>query len=480
MSLRARLLLTFVVLALALVGASLITARTVRSQLIRQVDGQLRTAERFERFDRPGHGPDESGPAGPDGDQPGPDDRSSFGGFNSLYVGELVGDRIDRLATPDISGATYSDPALTADNVRSHLDSGDVSHPFDVDATGDTSLRYRVLVREDRPSRRIYVLGAPLDAVDRSISTIQRTAVGLGGLTLGVLALAAWWLTSLGLRPIRQMTAVAGNIAAGSLSQRVPEGPAGTEAGQLGTALNSMLHRLEEAFDERARTEERLRRFAADASHELRTPVQTIRGYGELYRLGALDAPERLGDAMRRTEQEATRMGLIIEDLLLLARLDQQRPLERAPVEITGLVGDMVADARAVQPERPIDVDAGEPVVVEGDEVRLRQVLANLAANSLAHTPVDSAIRVVVAHDAAHVTITIADDGPGMDPASATQAFERFYRSDQSRGRANGGTGLGLSIVRGIVTEHGGTVGLVSTVAGGTTVTLTLPVAVAG
>ncbi len=475
MSLRTRLLLTFGVLGLAIIGTSYATARTVRTQLIRQVDTQLDATD-FARFDndhpdgRPGHGP---GSDGTGSDQ-------SPGGFNTIYLGALVNGTIETLATPNASGVAYPEPSLDPSAIAAMTSKGGPSRHFTTGAAGDSGLRYRVEVRRDPGSDRVYIQGLPLDGVDRTISGIQRTAAWVGALTVAMLALAAWWLTRLGLRPIRQMTAAAGSIAAGSLSQRVPVGSPSTEAGQLGTALNGMLDRLESSFDERARTETRLRQFAADASHELRTPVQTIRGYGELYRLGALTDEARLSDAMRRTEQEATRMGRIIEDLLLLARLDQQRPLERQPVDLALLARDAVADAGAVQPTRSIRVSSSDPaaaVRIQGDEVRLRQVLGNLVGNALTHTPATSAVTVGVTTDGTDAVVSVADAGPGMDPASAAQAFERFYRSDTSRSRAQGGSGLGLSIVKGIIAEHGGRAELTSDPTAGTTVTIRLPIA---
>ncbi len=466
MSLRTRLLLTFGVLALAFVGAAFATARSVRDQLIRQVDRELDAADPFGRFGR-----DEGRDHGP---RSGPDE-STPSGFNSFYVAELIDGEIVRRASPDASGETYPDPQLDVAAVAEIGGRGGPSTHFTVAAVGDTSLRYRVEVRGDDRSDAVYILGSPLDTLDDSISAIQRTAWWLAAVAVALLGLAAWWLTRLGLRPIRQMTNAASGIAAGSLSQRVPVQSTATEAGQLGTALNGMLDRLETSFDERARTEDRLRQFAADASHELRTPVQTIRGYGELYRMGALHDDDRLSDAMRRTEQEATRMGRIIEDLLLLARLDQQRPLDRQPVDIAALVRDAVADAGAVQPERTISVSVPDQVIVSGDETRLRQVLGNLIGNALTHTPVTSAIEVGVTVYASTARVAIADAGPGMDAEATAHAFERFYRSDRSRSRAHGGSGLGLSIVQGIIEEHGGRIDLASDPTTGTAVTVSLP-----
>jgi two-component system OmpR family sensor kinase len=270
------------------------------------------------------------------------------------------------------------------------------------------------------------------------------------------------------------MTATAGAIAAGDLSQRVAESTPGTEAGDLGVALNQMLGRIEEAFDQRAASEGRLRQFVADASHELRTPVATIRGYAELYRTGALDERGPLDDAMRRTEEEALRMGTLVDDLLHLARLDQGRPIERSPVELGQLVEDAARDARAVEPDREIVATVDEPVTVLGDGPRLHQVVANLLANARVHAP-GAPIEVRVHQDEDGAVVEVRDEGPGMAPADAARAFERFYRADASRSRHQCGSGLGLSIVEATVRAHGGRVAITSEEGAGTTVLLHLP-----
>jgi two-component system OmpR family sensor kinase len=255
----------------------------------------------------------------------------------------------------------------------------------------------------------------------------------------------------------------------------VPVGHDGTEAGELGNALNMMLTRIEEAFDERSASEARLRQFIADASHELRTPVATIRGYAELYRRGGLEEREALRQAMRRTEAETLRMGSLIDDLLLLARLDQGRPLGQAPVDLGVLAVDAAADARARAPERRVTASVSEGVLVNGDEHRLRQLVANLVGNALVHTPPTAPIEARVRTDNGSAVLEVHDDGPGMSPDVAARAFERFYRADPSRSRHHGGSGLGLAIVRAIVDAHGGTVTLDTSLGKGTTVRVELP-----
>jgi two-component system OmpR family sensor kinase len=269
----------------------------------------------------------------------------------------------------------------------------------------------------------------------------------------------------------------------------VDEGDPHTEVGRLSIALNGMLTQIESAFHQREaseasakQSEDRMRRFVADASHELRTPLTSIRGFAELYRQGAVSSPEDLRRMMRRVEEEATRMGLLVEDLLLLARLDQQRPLEQQPVDLLVITADAVHDARAVQPDRPIEleVDADTAPVVVGDEARLRQVLGNLVANALTHTPAGTpvTVRLATTREAggrAWALIGVSDEGPGLNAAEATRVFERFYRADKSRTRAQGGSGLGLSIVAALVAAHGGQVDVVTAPGEGATFTVRLP-----
>ncbi|MFC6929222.1 sensor histidine kinase [Actinomadura yumaensis] len=238
-----------------------------------------------------------------------------------------------------------------------------------------------------------------------------------------------------------------------------------------------MLAQIEAAFREREASENRLRRFIADASHELRTPVATMRGYAELFRRGAADRPGDLAKAMRRIESEAERMGLLVDEMLLLARLDQGRPLERRPVDLAVLAADAVADAGAVEPGRPLTLDAAEPVIVSGDAERLRQVLANLLANVRRHTPAGTPAAVRAALDGDRAVIEVADQGPGLTEEQRAKVFERFYRADAARSRDHGGAGLGLSIVAAVAQAHGGTATVRSAPGEGAVFTVTLPTA---
>jgi two-component system OmpR family sensor kinase len=272
------------------------------------------------------------------------------------------------------------------------------------------------------------------------------------------------------------MAVAADAIAAGDLARRVEHPGAGTEAGRLGIAFNAMLERISQAFREREASEERVRRFAADASHELRTPLTSILDYAELWRAGGLRDDAQLADAMGRVEHEGRRMAALVEDHLLLARLDQRRAPDRKPVRLAQLADEAVRDARAVEPDRPIDL-AVEPVVVEGDEGQLRQVVGNLLTNARTHTPAGTPVHVTVALDgtAGRARLEVADDGPGMAPEVAAKVFDHFFRADASRARAAGGTGLGLAIVQGIADAHGGTASVASEVGRGSRFTVELP-----
>ena len=447
MSLRARLLTGMAVIAVVLVAAGVFIARTTERHLVDQVDAQL------ERADIP-----RSPRSGPGNER-----------FSSLYVGYF--DENDQLVTylePRLSGAV-SRPDIPAE--RAH-EAEETHRAFTV--SGESGGRFRVLALPDRSGLTV-VLALPLEDVDDAVGRLVAVEVAATLLVLAVLALVSWWVIRLGVRPIKQMTETATAIAAGELSHRVPDVATGTEAGELGLALNQMLGRIEDAFDDRMRSEERLRQFVADASHELRTPITTIRGYAELYRSGGLAVKTELDEALRRTEQEAVRMGSLVEDLLHLARLDQGRPLEREPVDLAVLARDAVRDAQAVDPERPIAIVADGQLIVTGDEGRLRQVLANLVTNALVHTDEETSVTVRAAREGDTAVLEVTDRGAGMPPEVAARVFERFFRSDPSRSRNRGGSGLGLAIVEATVVAHGGTVDLRTTPGMGTTVRVVLP-----
>ena len=328
---------------------------------------------------------------------------------------------------------------------------------------------------------------AEADATTARLSTIL-LAIGLAVVLLG--GVLGRWAVRRSLRPLREIEDVAGAIAAGDLTRRVPEDPTSTEVGRLSAALNAMLAQLEQAFAARTASEERMRRFVADASHELRTPLATIRGYGELYRMGALTTTEEVSATVRRIEDAATRMGGLVDDLLDLARLDEGRGPAADPVDLAVLAADAAADLRALDHDRPVRLvplapaESIEGAVARGDDTRLRQVLANVVGNAARHTPAGTPVDLAVGRVPATLgpdtgvevaAIEVRDHGPGIDPAHAGRVFERFYRVDAARGREQGGAGLGLAIVAAIVGSHAGHVRLAPTPGGGTTVRVELP-----
>jgi two-component system OmpR family sensor kinase len=333
---------------------------------------------------------------------------------------------------------------------------------FTVGSVG-SDVRYRVLATATADGTALFV-AFPTTDLDQTLKRLVGIEMVSASAVLLFLTLLHLAVVRFGLLPLERIAATAGDIAGGDLSRRVePAGP-DTEIGRLGLALNAMLSQIETAFAERTASEDRLRRFVADASHELRTPLTAIRGYAELFRRGAAERPEDLARAMRRIEDEAARMGLLVEDLLLLARLDQGRPLERGPVDLVAVAGDALADLSAIDPGRPVTYEHPEALVVSGDEARLRQVAGNLLANARIHTPEGTGVHVRVRAQDGQAILEVADDGPGLPPGEEGLVFERFYRADSARARTgpsganNGGTGLGLSIVAAIVSAHGGTV----------------------
>ncbi len=460
MSLRARLIVAMAVVGVVLVLAAIAITTTTESHLLGQLDDRLQEVALRQQ----GFGP---------GPRPGGDFRDD-GPVSSFYVAFVDSTGASEVHDKAVSRDGYQpDPKLPVNEIANL---GPGQHAY-YSVKSDGGPRYRVLAVRPADGDPAIVVGTARNDVDNAIRRLVTVEVLATAAIVAVLALVTFWVIRLGVRPIKQMTATASGIAGGDLSSRVPEAPTGTEAGELGVALNQMLGRIEEAFDERTRSEDRLRQFVGDASHELRTPVTTIRGYAELYRAGGLEEGDELREAMRRTEQEAIRMGRLVDDLLLLARLDQGRPLERTPVHLEVLVEDAVRDARAVDPQREITASIDHRATVLGDDGRLRQVVGNLVRNALVHTPEGTPVHVRVYRTTEIAILEVHDDGPGMSDEVAAQAFERFYRADPSRVRSRGGTGLGLAIVEATVNAHGGTVVLDTGPGRGTTVRIELPVA---
>ncbi|WP_099020584.1 sensor histidine kinase [Mycolicibacterium palauense] len=344
-------------------------------------------------------------------------------------------------------------------------DSNDVGPvPTTVGSVDGSHVQWRA-VSVRGPHGELTTVAIDLSDVQSTVRALVYAQVGIGVAVLLVLGVVGYVVVIRSLRPLDEVEETAAAIAAGELERRVPQRDPRTEVGRLSLALNGMLAQIQravassEASAEQARTsEERMRRFITDASHELRTPLTTIRGFAELYRQGAARDVEML---MSRIESESRRMGLLVEDLLLLARLDAQRPLEQRRVDLLALATDAVHDAQSIAPQRTIALEVldgpGTPEVT-GDEARLRQVLGNLVANALQHTPENTGVTVRVGTVDDSAVLEVADEGAGMTEEDARRVFERFYRTDSSRTRSSGGTGLGLSIVDSLVHAHGGTV----------------------
>ncbi len=339
-------------------------------------------------------------------------------------------------------------------------------------------VQYRAAIwQEDLFQGDTVVLAIPLIDVASTLNQVLQVELFITIGVVAAMAILALLIIRISLRPLQKMGAVAQDIAAGDLSRRVEPANSKSEIGRLGLALNGMLSQIESAFAERTASNRRLRRFVADASHELRTPLTSIRGYSEMLRRGAAESPADADLARRRIEEESIRMTGLVDDMLVLARLDQGRPLDQEPVDLQAIATDAVADARVVAPQREIKLTSSGTVVVNGDDTRLRQVLANLVRNAIVHTPVQTPIDVTLSTEDSIAKLSVADHGPGLNAEEIDRIFEPFYRADPSRSRDSGGAGLGLSIVSAVVTAHGGHVKVRETEGGGATFEVALPLA---
>jgi two-component system OmpR family sensor kinase len=369
--------------------------------------------------------------------------------------------------------AAPSPPALPAKLPLSQLRSTRF-HEFTVNSKSGSGLRYRVAAFSVSGGR-VLVIAVPLREVDQTLQRLIVVELLVGaGVILALVALG-WVVIRLGLRPLERMGRVASEIAHGDLTRRVSPDNERTEVGRLGSSLNQMLVQIEQAFADRGESEDRLRHFLADASHELRTPLASIRGYAELFRLGAANDPEELERAMARIEAEATRMGVLVENLLMLARLDQLPEMRLVPVDLRELAEHAAQDTRAVAPEREVRLAAGGDVQVLGDPAQLRQVLANLTRNAVIHTPADTAIEIGVRREGERAVLEVRDHGPGLPADAGDRVFERFWRTEGGRSRGRGGSGLGLAIVKAIVQAHHGEVHAGNSPDGGAVFRVTLP-----
>jgi two-component system OmpR family sensor kinase len=480
-SLRTRLIAGLLVVAavgMVLLGA--ITYAEQRSFLVDRVDQQARSAS-----PAVSHALDDQGVANPGANAPrhdGDDRRppgagGDRGGATANLPPGTYGQRRD--PSGRVLGQvvlSYGEKAPAAPDLPDRLP---VNQVTTVDAKGGSGLRYRVVATRDPFSTSTTVVAVPLREVDQTLNRLALVEALVIGAILLALGFVAFFVVRLGLRPLDRMGHTAGAIAAGDLSRRVEPATSRTEVGRLGLALNAMLERLEDAFAERQASEDRLRRFLADASHELRTPLVSIRGYAELYRIGAVSDPAEAERAMRRIEDEAARMGMLVEDLLTLARLDEVRDPVREPVDLAQIARDAVDDARAGAPRRDIDLDTAGPAAVLGDPHQLRQVLGNLIRNALVHTPPGARIEVSVARAGEEVHLEVRDHGPGLPAADMDALFDRFWRAEGGRERGRAGAGLGLSIVAAIVDAHGGSIIAANAPGGGARFTVRLPAGVA-
>ncbi|HXA30495.1 MAG TPA: HAMP domain-containing sensor histidine kinase [Candidatus Angelobacter sp.] len=464
MSLRLRLLLTLVPLFIVgLVVADFGTFTALQSFLVSRTDTQLFAGHPALAGALQGHG------FGDPGGGPG------VQGMPVQTWAELLDSGGNLLAGPRtlVPAGTNPDPA-THPVLPTSLTLPSVEHPsyFTVAGAGTVG-HYRVLL--DNEGGNLLVVAIPLDDVQSTLDRLLLLEAGIsGGVTILLLG-ATWFLVRRGLRPLQRMGATARGIVASDMSRRVEPANETTEVGRLGLALNTMLDQLEAAFAERAASEQRLRHFVSDASHELRTPLTSMRGYAELLRRNPDMSTADIVLAMRRIEDEAQRMGILVDDLLLLARLDQGRPLERMPVDLEAMVRDAVSDARVIDPHRNITARVSAPLVVIGDDARLRQALGNLLRNALVHTPAGTSVEVELRHTGDDAVLDVVDHGPGIPAGNAERIFERFYRADPGRSRDQGGSGLGLSIAAAIVGAHGGRISVHPTPSGGSTFRIELP-----
>ena len=504
MSLRLRLLLAVGAIAIvALVVADFATYSALRTSLYNQVDQELaahpQTAFHVDTETGAVQCPSphssfggttvEAGP-GPGGGPGGIGDGGGFANIFGISYASLVNQNssvVDDLECPAYVGKNPYRPQLPSPitGFTTQADGSQVAY-FTASsiAAGGPSFRVRALKVQGGD---VFVQAVPLVDQNSTLHTLFLTelAVTAGAL---VLALAGgWWLVRLGLRPLEDVERTADSIAAGDLDQRVPGADQPTEVGRLARALNVMLERIQAAFSARVASESRLReneqhlrQFVADASHELRTPIAAVSAYAELFERGGSQHSDDLPRIVSGIRTETARMDRLVNDLLILARLDEGLPMETAPVELVSLASDAVRTATAVGPEWPVQFWAARPIEVIGDTDRLRQVLDNLLANVRAHTPPGTTATVRVDQVGDQARVEVRDSGPGMPDEDARRVFERFYRADPARSRRRGGSGLGLSIVAAIVAVHGGTVSATSAPGEGLVVTVLIPIGTVG
>ncbi len=481
-SLRARLLVGITVLvACGLTVGAVVTYAEQRSFLLDRVDQQVQSAmgplsfqlgldgrrptigDRRPRTPQPTfHAPGRGGPDGTAALPPG-----TFGALLGSN-GQVIKSR-----TFSYGGRSQPRPVLPAHVPVSGRGSLDTFTLHSHSASGESYRAAAVAIGDGRT----ILVAVPLREVQETLHRLIMVELLVGaGVILALIALGAM-VIRIGLRPLSRIGQTASEIAAGDLSRRVEPSDATTEVGRLGRSLNEMLGQIETAFAARQDSENRLRRFLADASHELRTPLAAIRGYAELFRIGAADDPETLARAMSRIESEATRMGVLVEDLLLLAQLDQVPEPRRVPVDLSQLAEHAADDLRVTAPERIVSLDHAEPATVLGDPDQLRQLLANLTRNAVVHTPAGTPVELSVDRRGDDVVLVVRDHGPGLPAGAGEALFDRFWRSEGGRSRGRAGAGLGLAIADAIVAAHRGTIAADDARGGGARFVVTLPAA---
>jgi two-component system OmpR family sensor kinase len=480
MSIRARL--TIAIAAIFLVTVAVLgtmAVRTTRDTLIDQIDDQVqnyseRNKNRPKSEDNPASDLNSGSP-----DyyyQPPPDDGGGPGWERYDFAWILYNADGSLAGSPQYYG--YADQQLPLpvcpDIPSQALD--DILGRVVTLSSADGTIEYRTLMTQ-LDNGQIQAVGAPLTDVNAAVNNLINGVLIIGGVALAAAIALCWWVIRQGLRPVDHMVVTAAAIAGGDMGARIENPDPNTELGRLGGALNDMLGKIQAANDARAAGEQRLRRFVADAAHELRTPLTSLRGYAELYRQGAIRDDTGISMAMGRIESEGARMARLVDDLLLLARLDQARALETAPVDFGALVNDAVTDFRVVAPDRPVSVEIGDDVIVAGDRLRLKQIVDNLLSNVRTHTPAGTGVELSLGKSGEEGILTVTDHGPGIAEEDHERIFERFWRADPARTRSRGGSGLGLAIVASLVHAHHGDIALDSEPGQGATFVIRLPLA---
>ncbi|WP_141362807.1 ATP-binding protein [Glutamicibacter uratoxydans] len=474
----------FVLMIVAIIATAAGSAHTLRISMTNQIDAQLKSAG-----PTMGLGLSKAYLYSLDND----DDSNGLQdfdptllGLNSSYadIRDQDGKIVYIMPRSRVSLGSASDsPLLNIENINLLLETP--KQPVTLPGLTSNSAGWRTMVMPLKSSNLNLFLAIPLNTVNNTAQQAAVLVLSTGLLAALVMSMIAYALTTRSLKPLLKVERTASMIAAGDLSQRVSDYPEETEVGRLSRSLNSMLAQIEKAFIDREVSEQKMRRFIQDASHELRTPLVTIQGYSEFYRHGGLANPEALDSAMGRIESESKRMAQLVEDLLMLARLDEQRPLEKQTVDLLVLGQDAVEDTKVRAPDREVKLvglfsSQPSPASTVGDDARIRQVIANLLTNALRYTPEGTPIEIAVGvrslvAGAIDAVLEVRDHGHGIPQDEAKRIFERFYRADSSRQRETGGSGLGLAIVAAIVQQHGGSVALSQTEGGGATMSISLP-----